>query len=182
MWGIYHIHLSNIEADSYGAMKSNRADKLLFAVIKEDDVYFIDIEKHNKEYVFSMFNLLKIIKNNWEFLLYEHKDIVDTVNAVYDDKTLYELFKANINYFIYKIEGKFYSIGLNGLTGAGTSMTNQLKFMELQRCLNKIYPKPPIYATQIKCTLKYSTDYFCDLDWMEGNIPQHFAIRSKNRN
>lgn len=125
-----------------------------------------------------MFRLLEIIQDNWEFLLYKHEDTID-IEYVANDEDLYTLFKANINYYIYKIKNNSYSIGINAQTMAGTSMKNQLAYSNLQRCLQEIYPKPPIFPSDIKCFLHHSTNYFCNLQWREGKKEKSHAIKSK---
>ena len=92
---------------------------------------------------------------------------------------LEKCFNANINCFIYKINESYYSVGAKAQTLAGTSLDNALKYGELQKCLNKIYPKPPIYPKDVECILHHKKDYFCDLTWMEGSAQKSFSIRSK---
>lgn len=179
LWDIRHIHLNIIEAHTNNEMRLNRSDNLLFVRVTEDTVYFIDIEKHDKAHVFSMFSLLKIVQNNWEFLLTKHSDIIKTDFEITNDEMLEKCFNANINCFIYKINESYYSVGAKAQTLAGTSLDNALKYGELQKCLNKIYPKPPIYPKDVECILHHKKDYFCDLTWMEGSAQKSFSIRSK---
>lgn len=175
LWNIHHLHLNCTEANTDDEMRHNRSDTLLFVLVKDDKVYFIDIESHNKDHVFSMFRLLEIIQDNWEYLLFKQKDVVD-ISFIADDSMLETLFKGNLNYYIFKIKDSFYSVGINTQTMAGTSINNQLAYGDLQAFLRRIYPEPPICPTNIKCVLHYSKSYFCDLEWNEGNRPKRYTI------
>lgn len=179
LWDIRHIHLNTLEAHTNHEMRLNRSDDLLFVRVTNDAVYFIDIEKHNKPHVFSMFTLLEIVQNNWEFLLTKYSNIIKTDFVITDDETLENCFKANLNYFIYKIKGCYYSVEAKIQSLSGTSLDNMLKYDELQKCLNKIYPKPPIYPKNVKCILHHKKDYFCDIAWMEGSNQKTISIKSK---
>lgn len=66
-WGIHHLHLNN-ELDDEGFIV--RSDYILFIILKEDDVYFIDVTKHRLEdrTEFSQQYLLGIVKRNWSHL------------------------------------------------------------------------------------------------------------------
>jgi hypothetical protein len=55
-WGIYHFHFKDKE----------RTSELLFATLKENKIYFIDIKNHES---FSDIGLLTIIDENWPDLL-----------------------------------------------------------------------------------------------------------------
>lgn len=178
LWDIHHLHLNCTSANSDAEMRHNRSETLLFIMVRDNDAYFIDVESHNRAHVFSMFRLLEIIQDNWEFLLYKHTNIND-ISYVADDEALNKLFKANISYFIFKIKDGFYSVGTNAQTMAGTSLNNQLAYNQLQKCLRHIYPQPPIYPQDIKCILHHSKNYFCDLQWKEGNKERFHSIKSK---
>jgi len=63
-WNIKHIHLNKVEVRSKSAMRRNRADFLLFCIVKEENVYFIDIRRHPKGNEFSSYSFLEILYNN----------------------------------------------------------------------------------------------------------------------
>ena len=51
-WGIHHLHMGEAE----------RTDDLLFAVIEDDDAYFIDVRTHGN---FADVDLLEVVDRNW---------------------------------------------------------------------------------------------------------------------
>ncbi|MBF4696064.1 hypothetical protein [Fusibacter ferrireducens] len=131
-WGIFHVHINKKEAKNSREMKKNRSDELLFIMIENDIVYLIDIEKHDKKHVFSMFRLLQIISTNWIELIkkYELKDcIAGTMKPLITcDKDIEMMWKAKIN-IGFEINGKTYLLWDKGVNSAGSGMidTFQIK-------------------------------------------------------
>ncbi|MBF4696047.1 hypothetical protein [Fusibacter ferrireducens] len=171
-WGIHHLHLSNVEATTNKEMKLNRSDVLLFCMVVGDDVYFIDVESHNKDYVFSMFKLLNIIHDNWQFLIdqYEVKDIIrGSLNLVVTcDRELHNLRKMNIN-IMYEIRGKVYFLIDKGLMGNGSSFGNSMRMTNVMHSVRCDTPQPPTYAQNIKFKLSGKINPLGTLYWTEGN-------------
>lgn len=58
-WNMHHIHFYP---------DKNIGDMLIFAIVKDDVAYMIDVIPHSKKYVFSTFELLNIVYRNWKFL------------------------------------------------------------------------------------------------------------------
>ena len=63
-WNIKHIHLNKAEAKSMESMKNNRADFLLFCIVEDSDVLFLDVRRHPNKRGFSSYSLLQIAFNN----------------------------------------------------------------------------------------------------------------------
>lgn len=63
-WNVKHIHLNAQEAQSKSAMKKNRSGWLLFCIVKQKKVFFLDVRPHPKKEEFSSYSLLKIIHDN----------------------------------------------------------------------------------------------------------------------
>lgn len=63
-WKVKHIHLNKQEAKSKSAMKKNRSEWLLFFIVDEEEVCFLDVRSHPKKEEFSSYTLLKIIHDN----------------------------------------------------------------------------------------------------------------------
>lgn len=63
-WNVKHIHLNDKEAQSKSAMKKNRSGCLLFCIVKQEKVFFLDVRPHPKKEEFSSYSLLKIIHDN----------------------------------------------------------------------------------------------------------------------
>lgn len=114
-FGIHHFHIGNeYEKNSKNGINfTKRNDEILFAVIKKDAAYFINIYEHDFPYKQNSF---EIIYDNWEFLLkdYEMQGIVSTTECSEDDiKTLTKKHASTI----LTIKEKPYMIG--GLTTSG---------------------------------------------------------------
>lgn len=108
-WEIHHFHLpdeSNLENDGF----SHRSGYLVFAIVGDDFVCFLDIKKHQESYAFEDPNLVKIIKDNWPELI---KD--NTLKGVLPGKELdaeeiqsYRNMGMNVPY---TLEGDVYVLG-----------------------------------------------------------------------
>lgn len=136
--GITHLHLSAKKEDKLPIVKKNGFAKpgkyLLFVVVKRDYIYFVDIKKHpetldhnNVEPSWISNELLKIIKNNWPFLLNEKelKSVVSLCGAdgkeiKLTEKEQCELAVNAIN-LPFNIDGNLYVPGL-GVAGNGDSV------------------------------------------------------------
>lgn len=178
-WQIHHLHLNTIEAQNKDEMSNNRSDMLLFCRVNRDSVYFIDAESHNKKNVFSMFNLLEIISNNWIGLIdkYEIKDIIPGTMQplIKDDETLHELWKSNINTG-YKINNKYYNFADKGLTTAGTSSIDTINTLKINRKIREIKVSPPVYARDIKFILDTNENQLGILSWYEGKNKKQIIL------
>jgi len=68
-WGITHLHITDItldKGDSFSHRKcSNGECWLLFCLFFGKEACFIDIRKHNDEFLFSDIELMRIIKKSW---------------------------------------------------------------------------------------------------------------------
>ena len=119
-WEIKHVHINTtLVKDSYF---NERSDYLLIVTIHKNNIYFIDIQKHNNKDVFSNIEYLKIIKKNWNELLAPH--IINSRICIKDEnltnQELHEIRKYNINTPIC-IDGELYMNINNGISGAGTN-------------------------------------------------------------
>lgn len=174
-WRIHHLHLDITEAHNKREMTKNRSNMLLFCIIVYDRVYFIDIESHKKDYVFSMFNLLDIIYNNWISLIenYELKGVEEVYPVIKEDKDIYELREANIN-IVYELKGKYYSF--LGLNTAGTSIEDTIKIMKLRRNIIERLPKPPLFMTNVEFNINRNNLLEGNLSWNEGECRKTLGV------
>ena len=99
-WKMHHIHF-------YPNMKSG--DMLLFAMVFDDAAYFIDVLPHKKRAVFSTYNLLNIVYDNWKELLapYEVKRAKTVINPITTDEEIEKVRKEGLTTFI-KVRDKVY--------------------------------------------------------------------------
>ena len=99
-WKMHHIHF-------YPNM--NSGDMLLFAMVFDDAAYFIDVLPHNKKAVFSTYNLLNIVYDNWKELLapYAVKEATSVIDPITADEDIEKVRKAGMTTFI-KVRDKVY--------------------------------------------------------------------------
>lgn len=122
-WGIHHLHLNN-QFDDKGFIE--RSDYLLFFMLKEDDVYLIDVTKHQLEdrTEFSQQNLLKIVKNNWSYLLepFKMKGVIGLSQPI-NDKSHSILRNSGVLTFV-EIEGEVFMPMGGGISTAKTNINH----------------------------------------------------------
>ncbi|WP_209369598.1 hypothetical protein [Priestia megaterium] len=131
-WGIHHLHLNN-KLNSKGLIE--RSDYLLFFILKEDVVYFIDVSKHKLEdrTEFSQQYLLGIVKRNWPYLLEPFKLPV-TLSRKNDDKAHSLLRGAGIATFV-DVDGEAYGLMGGGISSAKTNLTHTRKADDIIKSL-----------------------------------------------
>lgn len=142
-WNIKHIHLNEIEAGSKNAMKKNRADFLLFCIVENEFVYFLDVRYHPNSDEFSSYSFLQIAFNNgWmeklgfseigaEYIPYSMEP------KVTDDKTLYNLYNSNIN-LAFDFQGHGFIGIATGVTGSGDKIENVHVLNQFRKQIRKI--------------------------------------------
>lgn len=92
-WKMHHIHFNpNVKS----------GDMLLFAMVFDDAAYFIDVLPHNKKAVFSTYNLLNIVYDNWKELLapYEVMGAKTVIDPITTDEDIEKARKAGLTSFI----------------------------------------------------------------------------------
>ena len=120
-WKMHHIHF-------YPNKKTG--DMLLFAMVFDDVAYFIDVLPHKKKAVFSTYNLLNIVYDNWEELLapYEIKGVTTVMDPITTDEGIEKVRKAGLTTYI-KVREKVYildSQAANCDSAADGIMTNRI--------------------------------------------------------
>lgn len=113
-WGIHHFHLGDtIEPD--GFVKQH--DELVYAIVEENDVYFIDILDHNH---WSNINLLERVLANWPHLLDGFRT-GGTPVVSFGSNEVDQLRGINVNPIVTLSDGNGYIGRGMGFTAAGTS-------------------------------------------------------------
>ena len=95
-YGIHHLHLSR-EIDESGFVA--RADHLLFAVVANADVFFVDIREHEdpQDLLWIRQDLLTIIDSNWPELT-ESRVLRSVSGSTLTDEEKKELRRKNVNH------------------------------------------------------------------------------------
>lgn len=136
-WDIHHIHF-------YPEKKSG--DMLIFALVKEDSVYLIDIIPHNKKFVFSTLELLNILHRNWKFLIEDRrtKGVINLSPVIETDEQINELRRICLNTVI-KIEDDFYALDTMSADGHNScdvmyanQIINSIRFIDDKGILGKM--------------------------------------------
>ena len=95
-YGIHHLHLSK-EVEESGFVK--RSDYLLFAIVTQEDAYFVDIRLHPKpgDLGWVRQDLLEIVHSNWPELV-ETKVLRGVRGTTLTDEEKQELRRKNCNH------------------------------------------------------------------------------------
>lgn len=117
-WLIHHLHLSDAPI-SEGRYFSQRADWLLFCMMGEDFVAFIDVRQHDDKYVFSNPELLEITINNWPELMKKCEFKGIAAGEPLNPKDISELRKGGVCGIV-TVGGKTYAPLGMGVTTAST--------------------------------------------------------------
>lgn len=117
-WNIHHLHVSNIIAE--GEYFANRSSWLLFCIVTDHSVGFIDIKAH-KGCDFADRSLLETVYQNWPDYMekYRLKGIISKSYA-YSSEEIKKLRKAGIDSLITINNEVYLGPGL-GVTSASTS-------------------------------------------------------------
>lgn len=136
-WDIHHFHLGAV-IESNGFVKQN--DEILYAIVDEKDVYFIDVLDHTH---WSDKELLDKVLSNWPGLLESYR-IDGQPEIDYSSKEVEQLRAINVNAILILSDGNGYIGRGMGITAAGTSsyatitankMAHDLD--DLERCVNE---------------------------------------------
>lgn len=142
-WNIKHIHLNVDEAKSKSAMKKNRSDFLLFCVVEDEVVYFLDVRHHPNSAEFSSYSFLEIAFNNhWmrhlgfgetgaEYVPYSMEP------KITNDKEIYDLYSHNIN-LAFDFQGHGFISVATGVTGSGDRKANVYHLNQLKKEIRKM--------------------------------------------
>jgi len=128
-FGMHHIH---IKAKINGNFKNS--DELLFFLIRDKDIYFIDISVHKEFDAIPEF-LLNIIDKNWPFLLdlYEMKGFEAGHN--FDNEEGMNLIKNGAT-IMYNVNGRCICPIGGGVMTSGHSADSITMSMQLSRTIN----------------------------------------------
>ena len=131
-WGIHHLHLGEMFS-APGYVK--RTGYVLFAIFRNENVYFIDIRDHVG---WSDKRLLEIVNENWPELLSIYKMEGVKPETTFDEKDITLLRKSGVNTFHELSTGDSYLPMGGGITSAGTSIMAVRSYVKMIRMLNDI--------------------------------------------
>lgn len=167
-WGIYHFHLGT-EMDSDGFVK--RTGPLLYAMIKDENAYFIGVFNHG---AWTMQEMLKIIHDNWPSAIIQYKleDVTQLVKN-FDDNEIKHLRGANINTILEIAPSAFYIGPGGGFAGSGDSADAVLRFQKMRRQFlyieKNLRENPEVYLNQFFKNLDFSKVDLMDFELVRKN-------------
>lgn len=175
-WQIHHLHISNIKT-SPTQYFYNRSSHLVFALILDNNAYFVDVRHHNEQTVFAKKEFIKIIQDNWPEIL-EGSQIKDAVGVSHDctDEEIAKLRKAGINVLI-AVGGKVYVSHGMGYAASGDSMKAVMTTQNLLKTIDKKEKEISASIDSIKQQLaEQGQSVPTNLDFKLVLVDQQFAI------
>ena len=136
-WKIYHLHLSDKQAESKADMDNNRSGYLLFFLVDNDFVYLIDFRKHPKGNQFADYNFLEIIHHNgWDSVvgLVKNDSILECEYIAKSPSDIKNFWDNKINNVIYCFDGSYYTF-LSFVSCSGSNSI--LIWLEFKRVIMK---------------------------------------------
>ena len=174
IWNIRHLHLSNSTNFDKKYMSKNRSDYLLFFVINNSNVYFIDVRKHPKGAGFTSFEFLEILdESNWLTIIgLEKMEGISNVNFVAEkDEDIYKLTKSNNN-LIYKINNNYYKNPM-GISTVGNKIIHTEKLIEIKGKIKKLAKNQQIEYISFKLDLR---EYFGKIKYRINDIEKQIIL------
>ena len=122
-FGMHHFHLSK-EVEPSGFVK--RSDYLLFAIVTQDKVYCVDVQRHPQQGDLGWVrqDLLRIVHSNWPELI-KAKILRGVEGTALTDEQKQELRRKNINSVTQIGDIAIAPMG-GGMTTAGTGVLCQM--------------------------------------------------------
>lgn len=141
-WNVKHIHLNDTEVQSKRAMKKNRSEWLLFCIVKQEKMFFLDVRSHPKKDEFSSYSLLKIIHDNHWMAEIGFEEMGDEYvpysfqPQITDDKILYRIYNDFHGKIPFDFEGHGYMC-LRGIVSTGDKADSSFYINKLMKCIRE---------------------------------------------
>ena len=134
-FGIHHFHLG-IKKCSKNPYFVSRQKHLLFALVCSDDFYCIGYYEHGD---WSRSILLDTIHSNWPHAIssYAVQGVID-ISPRYTDEEHQKLREAGVNILTQRPDGTVYAPPGLGITAAGTSFLNKMRFNEIKGACSQL--------------------------------------------
>lgn len=141
-WVIQHFHLSTTKKRNNQKFY-DRSDYLLFAVFSDNCAFFIDVQKHKENQVFSKQEYLKTLFESWPELLDEYDLNKNHENSIrtndYSDEEIEQLTKKGYSIGMLNVGDKtIFTPGI-GITTSGHNIHTIRRADYLYRYLHQTY-------------------------------------------
>ena len=129
-YGIHHLHLSK-EVEESGFVK--RSDYLLFAIVTQEDAYFVDVRLHPKpdDLGWVQQDLLEIVHSNWPELV-ESRALRGVKGTTITDEEKQELRRKNCNHVAQVGDYAIAPIGGGTMANGSSSLCQWLSLKLMQ--------------------------------------------------
>ncbi|MBI9033148.1 MAG: hypothetical protein JEZ03_01625 [Bacteroidales bacterium] len=118
-WGIHHLHLG-IKKDDRMPYFIARSDKLLFVRFEKNKAYLIGVFSHNERELWSMRDLIRIMRNNWPSLI-KDKELGMPFEPELNDKEL-GIWRKKGFLCGFNVDGMGYILVGDGQSSSGINM------------------------------------------------------------
>ena len=113
VWGVYHFHLgTSLESDGF----VKRKGELLYGMVFDDAILFIDIYQHNQ---WSHRSVIDVLARNWPDVMSAF-EVQRSGSEDYTDEVRYKQWKGHADTFVRSSSGTWYRTMNGGLTTAGS--------------------------------------------------------------
>lgn len=155
-WGIHHLHITDIdqrEGDYFSARACSSGESaLIFCLVTEDAIGFIDIRAHDDKNLFSDATLMEIAIESWpEYFKSRLLPNVMASREKYTNEEVAGLRKAGIA-TLFCVGDKTYATG--GVTSASTSTSVSMKSNEIVRWIRNLADLVDSKEGQFQSTVK----------------------------
>ena len=118
-WNIHHLHLSRrMGKDGF----VQRSDYQIFACFTETDCYLIQVYPHNKPWLYSTQEMVKIIDSNWPELIERYRINAELLEKTTDEQYA-KLRKSHISTFVRTGPNRIYGMIGGGYMSNGYSQS-----------------------------------------------------------
>jgi hypothetical protein len=136
-WGIHHLHLTT-SSSQQGSYFMPRSDWILFCLIGNDFVGFIDVKNHSEQDVFSDPDLIKAVAETWPKLMERFRiEGVFSSNTSPTPSEITTLRREGISPLV-KIHDQVYMGPGSGVTGASTPTRVSLSCIKIRRYIREL--------------------------------------------
>lgn len=137
-WNIKHLHISDDVAVDKAAMRGNRSGYLLFAIVKPDDAYLLEVVPHPRGAGFTSYHFLEILHDNdWMELagFQIMQGVKDIQPHITNDEDIYNFYKLHINIAFCFKEKCYASMGV---TSHGNKLCHSMQIGKVEKTLQSL--------------------------------------------
>jgi hypothetical protein len=152
-WAIHHLHLNDTKHKPQDYF-NQRSDLLLFVHLTADRAYFIDIRRHDENYVFAQRDLLRGIRDNWsdinrKFLV---RDEEMEVSPQFNEEEIHIMRKNGYMFFVQVDKHGYMPAGM-GSACSGFSTKASMEMNEFHRHLYKYHSYAKEHKEELRLAL-----------------------------